>query len=198
MISQSRQNPLILASSSIYRQSLLRRLGLPFSCQSPNIAESRLPGELAVDMVIRLAEAKAAEVSRNHPTALVIGSDQAGELDGAIIGKPGNDENAVAQLMKCSGRTVNFLTAVAVHCGATGFHRVAQVPTAVSFRRLDEGEVRRYVALDQPLDCAGSFKSECAGPMLFESVSSTDPSALVGLPLISLAGMLREAGLHLP
>jgi len=198
MNSQSRQNPLILASSSIYRQVLLKRLGLSFSSQSPNIPELRLRGEAALDMVLRLAQAKARGISDAHPSAMVIGSDQAGECDGAIIGKPANEAEAVAQLLRFSGKSVTFLTAVAVHCAALDFSRVAQVPTVVKFRRLDVEEARRYVTLDYPLDCAGSFKSECAGPMLFESVNSTDPTALIGLPLISLSGMLRDAGFHLP
>lgn len=198
MNSQSRQNPLILASSSKYRQALLKQLGLPFSCHSPDIAESQLPGEAAEDLVVRLARDKAATVAREHPDAVVIGSDQAGELEGAIIGKPGNEQNAVAQLMQFSGKTIHFYTAVAVHCHSIGFQRVDQIPTAVSFRQLNEHEIRRYVALDQPFDCAGSFKSERAGSALFESVRSTDPTALIGLPLITVARMLREAGLRVP
>lgn len=198
MNSQSRAIPLVLASSSKYRQGLLKRLGLPFSCQSPGIPEVRLPGEPAVEMVRRLAREKAVSVSASQPEALVIGSDQAGECDGAIIGKPGSEADAVEQLLQLSGKAATFFTAVAVHCAASGFSRMAQVPTIVKFRRLTAEEAGRYVALDHPLDCAGSFKSECAGPALFESVNSTDPTALIGLPLISLSGMLREAGFRLP
>jgi septum formation protein len=198
MNSQSRQNPLILASSSVYRMALLQRLGIPFSCQAPAVLELLLPGESPSDLTLRLALAKANSVADSHPSAVVIGSDQVGECKGHTVSKPGSADNAVAQLLQLSGQTVNFHTAVAVVCAATGFCRTALVETEVQFRILEEDEVHRYVEWDKPLDCAGSFKAESAGPVLVEAMISSDPTAIIGLPLIGLAGLLRAAGYELP
>ncbi|HLF30509.1 MAG TPA: Maf family nucleotide pyrophosphatase [Xanthomonadales bacterium] len=198
MNSQSRQNPLILASSSAYRMGLLKRLGIPFSCQAPAVSELPLPGEAASALTHRLALAKANSIADSNPSAVIIGSDQVGECKGRTVNKPGGAVDAVAQLLQLSGQTVNFHTAVAVVCAATGFCRTAQVETEVRFRILEEDEARRYVEWDRPLDCAGSFKAESAGLVLMEAMISNDPTAIIGLPLISLAGLLRAAGYQLP
>jgi len=195
---QSRQKQLILASTSVYRQALLARLCLPFTTHAPQVDENQLPGEGAAQLAQRLAKAKAEDVSRLFPDAVVIGSDQVAEFGGSIIGKPGSEEIAVAQLLQFSGQSVNFLTAVAVICNVSDFNQSFMDITSVSFRDLDEDEVRRYIALDQPLDCAGSFKSEAAGPVLMQSICTDDPTAIIGLPLITLARMLRSAGFKLP
>lgn len=198
MITQSLQNELILASTSVYRQAMLSRLCIPFTSCAPQTDESVLPNETATVLTARLARAKAASIAAEFPQAYVIGSDQVAECGEEIIGKPGSVENAVSQLLNFSGKTVNFHTSLAVLCGETDFIREEVVVTEVCFRHLEDAEVRRYVAMDKPLDCAGSFKSEAAGPVLMRSMTSTDPTAIVGLPLIKLASMLREAGFTLP
>lgn len=198
MNTQSRQKQLILASSSAYRQALLARLCLPFSTHAPLVDETPLPGESAAELTQRLARAKAESVSRLFPDAVVIGSDQVAEFGGSIIGKPGSEDNAVAQLLRFSGHSVNFLTAVAVVCNESDFSQSSLDVTSISFRDLTEDEVRRYVTLDQPLDCAGSFKSEAAGPVLMHSIRTDDPTAIIGLPLITLARILRASGFQLP
>lgn len=189
---------LILASTSRYRRSLLERLGLAFTTMAPDVDETALEGESAASMSRRLAMAKAQAVSVRAEAALVIGSDQVAVLAGRLLGKPGTAAHAEEQLLRCSGRAVDFVTAVAVLCQETGFARTAEVTTAVQFRELTREEIRRYIARDQPLDCAGSFKSEAAGPVLLESMCSADPTAIIGLPLITVAHMLREAGFQLP
>jgi septum formation protein len=186
---------LILASTSLYRRQLLGRLGVPFSTESPGIDESTQPGEGPLSLVGRLARAKAAAVAARHPDAWVLGSDQIALRETDILGKPGSSEACVAQLLASSGREVAFLTAVCL-LRARDSRRLEHVDTTrVHFRQLAECEVRRYVALEQPLDCAGGFKSEGLGIALFESIESADPTALVGLPLIWVARALREAGL---
>lgn len=188
---------LILASTSPYRSDLLQRLRLPFSAARPEADETPLADERPEDLVRRLARAKAAAVAAGNPEAWVIGSDQVAELDGAALGKPGHREAALAQLAAMSGQTVRFHTAVALlrHEGPL---LQAQDITTVGFRRLDQGEIRRYVDAEQPLDCAGSFKAEGLGIALFESIHSDDPTALVGLPLIATARLLRQAGFAVP
>jgi septum formation protein len=198
MILQSHQKELILASSSPYRQELLARLRLPFTARAPALDESPLPGESPEQQTLRLAIAKAAQVAADVPGACVIGSDQLAECLGKRVGKPGDEQRAVEQLLQFSGRSVIFHSSVAVMCTATSFSRQATVHTEVRFRQLNEKEVRRYVILDQPFDCAGAFRSEQAGVMLLESMTSADPTAIIGLPLIALARMLRDAGFSLP
>ena len=198
MNKQSPQNELILASTSVYRQAMLSRLCVPFTSHAPQTGETMLPNETATRLTARLARAKAVSVATDFSQAYVIGSDQVAECDDRLIGKPGSVDNAVAQLLGFSGKTVNFHTSLAVLCNESGFLRETVVVTKVCFRHLEEMEVRRYVALDNPLDCAGSFKSEAAGPVLMKSMTSSDPTAIVGLPLIELASMLREAGFTLP
>lgn len=193
---------LILASTSIYRRELLARLRLPFSCSAPGVDESRHAGELPLALAARLAKAKAAAVSIQHPDAWVVGSDQvavrASSLGELILGKPGTEAACIEQLRGCSGCTLSFLTAVAVvrHNGHS-VHEFVDT-TQVIFRALDDAEIARYVALEKPLDCAGGFKSESLGVTLCESIDSVDPSALIGLPLIRLSAVLRSVGFELP
>ena len=183
---------LILASTSRYRRELLSRLGLPFEVESPGVPEEARAGETPAAMAARLALAKARSIAT--PGAVVIGSDQVASLDGELLRKPGAPGVAVAQLLACQGRTVQFHTAVALiatDSGATAEHVDI---TEVRFRRLEAAALSEYVRREQPLDCAGSFKSEGLGVALFEQISSHDPTALIGLPLIWLAGALREMG----
>lgn len=189
---------LILASTSPYRRELLGRLGVPFDAIAPGTDEIRRAGESPADMVTRLAREKAAAVASRLDTGLVIGSDQCAVLSGVVLGKPGSYDKAVSQLMAASGKTVRFLTAVCLHDAASDQVRDALDETVVRFRDLTEAEIRRYVDREQPLDCAGSFKSEGLGITLFEKIDNRDPTALMGLPLIATAGLLREAGVALP
>ena len=185
---------LVLASTSPYRRELLARLRLPFEVRAPAVDEAALPGEGARDTALRLAQAKARAVSAEFPHALIIGCDQVAELDGARLGKPGNHANAVAQLKAMRGRDVVFHTAVALLNAGTGALQVAEVPTTVRFRQYGDGEIERYLELEQPYDCAGSAKIEGLGIVLVERVTGDDPSALIGLPLMRLAAMLRKEG----
>ncbi len=188
---------LILASTSIYRRELLSRLRLPFDTERPGTDETPLPGEAPEALASRLARAKATDVAMRHAGAWVIGSDQVAECGGRMLGKPGGHEAAFAQLASMSGQAVRFHTGL---CLA----RDGQPPleamdcTAVHFRALDADEIERYLRAEQPYDCAGSFKSEGLGIGLFESIENRDPTALIGLPLIATARLLREAGLRLP
>ncbi|MDQ3288946.1 MAG: Maf family nucleotide pyrophosphatase [Pseudomonadota bacterium] len=192
-----RNAPLILASTSIYRRELLSRLRLPFSCQRPGTDEAALPGETPVALVERLALEKATAVARLHPGAWILGSDQVAELDGIALGKPGDPVRAMAQLQSMSGRTVEFRTGVCL-LGGNGCRWQAVDTTTVEFRQLSVGEISRYLAAEQPWDCAGSFKVEGLGIGLFEAVRSEDPTALIGLPLIATARLLRHAGFEVP
>jgi septum formation protein len=194
---------LILASTSIYRRDLLARLRLPFSCIAPGIDETRRTGERPLALAQRLARAKASAVALEHPDAWVIGSDQVAaqvevSAEEQILGKPGTEARCIEQLRSCSGRTLAFLTAVAVvrHNGRLAHEFVDT--TKVSFRTLEEAAIARYVALERPFDCAGGFKSEGLGIALCESIESADPSALIGLPLIRLSAVLRSVGFELP
>lgn len=190
--------PLVLASTSRWRQALLRRLAQPFESMAPGVDEAPLPGETPAALVLRLAHAKAAAVAAVRPGAVVIGSDQLADLDGQPLGKPGDPESAAAQLAACSGRTVVFLTAVHVLSPADPQGSAHLDRTQVRFRQLDAGEIRRYLDAEQPYDCAGSFRCEGLGIALFDAIESSDPTALVGLPLIATAALLRRAGLRLP
>jgi septum formation protein len=184
--------PIILASTSRYRRELLARLQLPFTTRSPDTVEDAAPGEAPAAMAARLALAKARSIVA--PSTLVIGSDQVASLDGQLLRKPGSAEVAVAQLRACQGRTVLFHTAVAVIATDSGATLQHVDCTEVSFRRLDDNALEQYVRLESPLDCAGSFKSEGLGVALFERISSQDPTALIGLPLIFVAEALRRLG----
>jgi septum formation protein len=184
---------LILASSSPYRRALLKRLRLPFHCVSPDIDETHNVGELPEALALRLAQEKTTLVSSRHAEALVIGSDQVASIDRQLLGKPGNFDAALVQLQRCSGRRLDFHTAVCLQ-GPGLEPQLASVPTRVYFRPLAESQLRRYLELDEPFDCAGSFRWESLGICLFERLESDDPSALEGLPLITLTDMLRKAG----
>ena len=187
--------PLILGSTSRYRRELLERLRLPFDVVSPQVDETPKPGERPADLAVRLAAAKAAAVAALHPHAVVIGSDQVAELDGAPIGKPGTHERAVAQLRAMRGRSVVFHTAVAVQRAATGYAGAALAPVTVRFRDLSDAAIEHYLRTEQPYDCAGSAKCETLGIALLAAIESDDPTALVGLPLIRTCALLREAGI---
>ena len=188
---------LILASTSPYRRELLQRLRLPFKTARPQADETPLPGESPAALAARLAQLKAHVVAADEPTAWVIGSDQVAELDGDPLGKPGHRQAAIAQLGAMSGREVHFHTVVALAQHDQAVQAALDV-TTVRFRPLSPAEIERYVDAEQPFDCAGSFKAEALGITLFESIHSTDPTALVGLPLIATARLLRQAGFVLP
>ncbi|HDS1511020.1 septum formation inhibitor Maf [Stenotrophomonas maltophilia] len=187
---------LVLASTSRYRRELLQRLGLAFDCARPEVDETPLNGEAPRALATRLAAAKAAEVAALHPGAWVIGSDQVADLNGQPLGKPGTAEAACAQLAAMSGQTVRFHTAVCLTRDGESFTAVDL--TNVCFRALEPDEIARYVTNEQPLDCAGSFKCEGLGISLFDAIDNRDPTALVGLPLIALCGLLRQVGFEVP
>lgn len=189
---------LVLGSTSRYRAELLRRLVPEFEQRAPGIDEMLHPAESPADGALRLAIAKADGAGRNMSDALVIGSDQIAELDGRALGKPGSIESAQAQLAACAGREVCFHTGLCLLDTRDGHRRTHLDSTRVVFRKLADDEITRYVAREMPLDCAGSFKCEGLGIALFEAIESRDPTALVGLPLIALARLLREAGLPVP
>jgi septum formation protein len=188
---------LVLGSTSRYRRELLERLRLPFDVARPEVDETPLPGERPDRLAERLADAKARAVAGQFPgeDVIVIGSDQVCDLDGQCLGKPGDHERAVAQLRAMSGRTMVFQTAVCVCRPATGFIRTERVPVTVRLRALSDAEIETYLRAETPYDCAGSAKSEGLGIALMESLSSDDPTSLVGLPLIRTGALLREAGL---
>jgi len=188
---------LILASTSRYRRELLGRLQLPFEAVAPGVDETPTPGEPPAGLARRLAVAKAAAVAGRHPGAWAIGSDQVAELDGVALGKPGSRDDAVAQLTAMSGRAVVFRTALALARDGEPPLQEEDI-TTVHFRQLGLAEIARYVELETPLDCAGSFKAEGLGITLFEAIDSRDPTALIGLPLIATARLLRQAGFALP
>jgi MAF protein len=195
--------PLILGSSSPYRRGLLQRLGLPFDCASPDIDESPLPNESPAARAERLAIQKAQALAKDFPAHLIIGSDQVAALDDEHghekhLGKPGNRDNAIAQLSSASGKTMRFHTGLCLLNSQTGDYQSLVEPFAVQFRRLTDDEIARYVDSEKPFDCAGSFKSEGLGITLFEGFDGRDPNALIGLPLIALCGMLRNLGIGIP
>ncbi|MBD3668800.1 MAG: septum formation inhibitor Maf [Kangiella sp.] len=191
------QPHIILASSSPYRKELLSRILDDFDAISPDIDETPFPDEEPIELVARLAQQKALAIAVNHPDALVIGSDQVCVLDKQILGKPGTMDKAIEQLQACSGQTVTFYTSLCV----TSAHETAQsttvVVTKVHFRSLNNIEIISYLEKEQPFDCAGSFKCEGLGIVLFEAIESKDPTALIGLPLIALATKLRELDVEL-
>ncbi|TNF59242.1 MAG: septum formation inhibitor Maf [Burkholderiales bacterium] len=197
-LAQPDARPLILGSTSRYRHELLCRLGIPFSTDRPEVDETPQPGEAPAALARRLALAKARDVARRHPGAVVIGSDQVADLHGEPLGKPGNHERAMQQLRRMSGQTVVFQTALAVACLDTGFEQVDLAAVRVVFRSLQDDEIERYLRIEQPYDCAGSAKSEGLGIALLERIDNDDPTALVGLPLIRTCRMIRAAGLVVP
>jgi len=184
---------LILASSSPYRRELLSRLRLPFSAVSPDVDETPRPGEAPAALALRLSVEKARTVAARHPGAVVIGSDQVATVDGAPIGKPGDFERARAQLARLAGRDVEFHSALAVTDGARVLSQ--DVVTLCRFRTLSPAAIDAYLRAEQPYDTAGSAKAESLGIALMEHIRSDDPTAIIGLPLIALAGMLRDFGI---
>jgi len=185
---------LILASSSPYRQDMLKRLGLPFQAISPRVDESPQAGETPVELALRLSRAKADAVAQQHPGALVIGADQVASLDGRPIGKPGDHAGAVAQLQQLKGRSVEFHSALCVTDGRQEI--LENIITICRFRQLSEAEIQHYLERERPYDTAGSAKAEGLGIALMESMQSDDPTAIIGLPLIALARMLRRFGVN--
>jgi septum formation protein len=184
---------LILASTSRYRRELLSRLGLPFDVRAPNTDEAAVPGEAPARMAERLAAAKARSISADG--AVVIGSDQVASLDGVLLRKPGGHEVALRQLEACQGKTVLFHTGVLVLDTTTARSWSHVDQTDVRFAQLGRSALERYLEIEQPYDCVGSFKAEALGVTLFERIDSRDPTALIGLPLIWLAAALRSAGI---
>jgi len=197
-VSDAVGSALVLASSSVHRRQLLERLGLPFECAPPGVDEAPLAGESPAALATRLARAKALAVARERNDAIVIGSDQVALRGEQVLGKPGDAERCRAQLAASSGCEITFLTAVCVVAagGAQTFEHIDR--TIVQMRVLDHAEIARYVAQDRPWDCAGGFKAESLGVALVSRIETVDPTALTGLPLIWLAGVLRDCGLSVP
>ena len=189
--------PLILGSTSKYRRELLQRLRVPFEVVSPEVDETPHPNEAPSDLAMRLALTKAQAVAAQHPNAVVIGSDQVADLNGEPLGKPGTHERAVLQLQKMRGQTVVFQTAVSVVCQASGFEQTELAQIKVRFRALSDAEIEAYLRAEEPYDCAGSAKSEGLGIALLDAIDNDDPTALIGLPMIRTARLLRAAGVDL-
>lgn len=187
--------PLLLASSSSYRRAILAKLGLPFTWDSPAIDESAQTGESADQLVRRLSLAKAKALAAAHPTSLIIGSDQVATLDRQIIGKPLTHQRACAQLRAASGRELIFKTGLCLLNSQTGQAQIAVETYSVIFRELSDQQIDRYLLLEKPYDCAGSFKAEGLGICLFDKLSGDDPNTLIGLPLIRLVQMLAREGI---
>ncbi|MGK7296989.1 MAG: Maf family protein [Candidatus Wenzhouxiangella sp. M2_3B_020] len=187
---------LILASSSPYRAAMLERLGVPFTAVTSGIDETAEPGETPESLARRLAVAKAEHVATEHIDAIVLGADQVASVNGEILGKPGGRDRAIEQLGRMSGNEVVFLSAVALL--GQDRREVDVVPTRLRFRDLGDGEITRYVDHDEPFDCAGAMRSEAGGIALLESMSSDDPTAIIGMPLIRISKWLREVGYQVP
>jgi septum formation protein len=188
---------LVLGSTSPYRRELLERLRVPFEVAAPDVDETPLPGEMPLALAQRLALAKAQAVAAQFPHAVVIGSDQVADLHGEPLGKPGTHERATEQLRRMRGQMVVFQTALAVVCVETGFVQQDVAAVRVLFRDLSDAEIEAYLIAEEPYDCAGSAKSEGLGIALLERIDNDDPTALIGLPLIRTARMIRAAGVKL-
>ena len=185
---------LVLASTSVYRRDLLTRLRVPFVVAAPRTDETPLPGEAPDTAALRLSIGKAKAVAADFPTALIIGSDQIASLNGSHIGKPGNHANAVAQLRRMRGQQLVFYTALSLYNSATERLQSCVVPTTVQIRNLSDSQIEHYLRKEQPYDCAGSARAEGLGIAIMDSMSGSDPNALIGLPLIALTGMLANEG----
>lgn len=194
---QSSQPELILGSSSPYRRELLARLRLPFSVVSPHIDETPHAGESPIDTALRLALEKARHIAQSHPNALIIGADQVATVNGEQIGKAGGFDKALAQLQMMRGKTALFHSALCLYDARNDSYQLENIITKTTFRDLPDEELGAYLHLEQPYDCAGSAKVEALGITILEKVESDDPTALIGLPLIALTGMLRKAGVKL-
>lgn len=189
---------IILASTSIFRQQLLKKLGIPFATEKPEIDETPLPHESVSNMVNRLSLAKAQEVTKNCENSIIIGSDQSAVFNNQPIGKPHTYDKAFQQLSDFNGKTIEFLTGLAVINQRTKQIYQAIDITKVTFRNLSKTDIHNYLMLEEPYECAGSFKSEGLGITLFEKIESNDPNALIGLPLIQLTTFLKECEIQLP
>ncbi len=185
---------IILASSSIYRKALLERLPIVFSTAKPSVDETPLKDENPRQLATRLALEKARCIAKNNPESLIIGSDQVAVVEGKIVGKPGNRENAIQQLLSATGKSVVFLTGLCLYDSQNETYQVDTIPFKVFFRELSKSEIENYVDIEQPFDCAGSFKWEKLGIALFKKMEGDDVTALEGLPLIRLIDMLKQAG----
>lgn len=189
---------LILGSSSPYRRELLGRLRLGFSVDPPDIDETPKPGEDSRAYVERLARTKAQAVGARHPDALVIGCDQCADLEGTLIGKPLEHDAALAQLRNLSGHEVIFRTGVCLRNTSDGQEWYREIHHTVTYRSLEDEEIEEYLRIERPYNCTASFRSEGLGPVLAESIDGGEPSSLVGLPLATVAQMLRVAGMKIP
>ena len=189
---------LVLASTSPYRQEILRKLALPFVTDSPHVDETPLESESPAQLVVRLAELKARAVATRHENSLIIGSDQTATFENHILGKPGDFQNAFAQLSQMSGKSVVFYTGLCLLNTRTQQYQLSCVPFTVHFRKLGADQIQRYLHQEQPFDCAGSFKSEGLGISLFEKLEGDDPNTLIGLPLIELVRMLEQEQVLVP
>jgi septum formation protein len=187
---------LVLASTSPYRRALLERLAIPFDCVAPGVDEAPRPGEPPRDLALRLARAKAAAVAAARPGSVVIAGDQVVALDGQPLGKPGSPEAAAAQLRRLAGRCHELLTAVAILDGERSWEHLDA--TRLTMRPLDDAEIARYVERDRAWDCAGAYKIESLGIALFASIETSDPTAIVGFPLMAVAEALRSFGFRVP
>jgi len=197
-VTSSAHDSLILASTSPYKRQLLERLGLSFECANPLTEERQRPNEPASDLARRLASEKALALASRQPHAWVIGADQVPELDGRCLGKPGDRQRTIEQLAAGSGRSLQFHTAVCLLRLSDGTRLEHTDLTRAHFRTLDAGQIERYVDREPAFDCAGGFKCEGLGIALFESIQTSDPTALIGLPLIGLSALLRQAGFEVP
>jgi septum formation protein len=189
---------LVLASTSRYRRELLERLKLPFKIVSPEVDETPLSGEAPATTAGRLALAKAQAANTRFPRSLIIGSDQVAFCEGVRLDKPGDRDGALRQLRQASGKAVSFITAVALVNTASGRTQTDLVPTEVRYRKISDHEIERYLRVEPAYDCAGSAKAEGLGIALLESIHSSDPTALIGLPLIALSAMLRNENVSVP
>jgi len=189
---------IVLGSTSPFRRNLLNRLGISFTVSAPDIDEQSLPNETPTELVSRLAFEKAEAVGVHHPNALIIGSDQVACINQQILGKPGNRENAIVQLMAASGKRVTFYTGLCLLNTSNGQQQITCETFHVHFRNLGRNQIERYLDQEEPYNCAGSFKSEGLGIALFERLEGDDPNTLIGLPLIRLVSMLQNEGIQVP
>ena len=189
---------IILASTSIFRKQLLEKLNIPFKTASPEVDEAALEHELPELLVERLSQLKAQAIADDYPNSLIIGSDQVACIDGKILGKPGNFDNALKQLRQASGKAVTFYTGLTLYNTDSGSMQTICEPFKVYFRTLSDQQITRYLEHEQPYNCAGSFKSEGFGISLFEKLEGDDPNSLIGLPLIQLIRMLDKEGVAIP
>lgn len=196
--SPGQRRTLVLASTSPFRRELLQRLGVTFETLAPDVDETRQQGETPEALVLRLSEAKARAGASQYPDALIIGSDQVAVCGDEVLGKPGNHAAACVQLRRLAGQRVSFLTGLCLYDAASDTVLVDLIPYQVVFRRLTDQQIDRYLKIEQPYNCAGSFKSEGLGISLFESMHGEDPNALIGLPLIRLTSWLNTSGINIP